>query len=185
MALSLTSLFKKKVSEEKVAELFVNIIFNAVDTSFTEVAELLNNDLNLVKPANISPDSQDDFLMIVIAGNYKLLDDYFYEGQEDRIREMVLARLASIYEVDATAMRSAIDTMLSFFGKVNFPSKNTHYAMSKAVFFKYGLKDYQKEYFKNLNPPAPDPILLKNIDEIMEQFIIKWDTFTDKFRITD
>ncbi|MFT7101807.1 MAG: hypothetical protein ACJAYA_000363, partial [Bacteroidia bacterium] len=48
MALGLTSLFKKKVAEEKVAELFVNIIFNSVDTSFIEVAELLNNDVNLI-----------------------------------------------------------------------------------------------------------------------------------------
>jgi hypothetical protein len=51
------------------------------------------------------------------------------------------------------------------------------------VFHKYGLNDFQKDYFRNLN--APDPILLKNIDEIMEQFIIKWDTFTEKYRIID
>jgi hypothetical protein len=54
MALGLTSLFKKKISEEKVAELFVNISFNAVDTSFAEVAELLNNDVNLITEAQVN-----------------------------------------------------------------------------------------------------------------------------------
>ena len=183
MAFGITTIFKKKVEEEKVAELFVNIAFNAVDTSFSEVAELLNNDVNLVGTANINPQNQDDFLLIVVAGNFKLLDDFFFEGQEDRIKELTIQKLASVYGVDTITMHSAIDNMLGYFGKINYPSKNTHYAMSRAVFFKYGLNDFQKDYFRNLN--TPDPILLKNIDEIMEQFIIKWDTFTEKYRITD
>ena len=183
MAFGITTIFKKKVEEEKVAELFVNIIFNAVDSSFVEVAELLNNDLNLLSPANIDPENQDDFLLIVVAGNFKLLDDYFYEGQEDRIKELTIEKLAAVYGVDNVSMRSAIQNTLKHFSKINYPSKNTHYAMSRAVFFKYNLNDFQKDYFKNLN--TPDPILLKNIDEIMEQFIIKWDTFTEKYRITD
>ncbi len=183
MALGITSLFRKKVAEEKVAELFVNTIFNAVDTSFIEVAELLNNDINLVSQAQVDPENQDDFLMIVIAGNFYLLDDYFFEGQEDRIRELTIEKLAASYNVDTVTMRTAIDSMIALFKKLNYPSKNTHYAMSRAVFRKYKLNEYQKEYFKNLN--TPDPILLKNIDEIMEQFIVKWDTFTDKYRITD
>lgn len=183
MAIGIASLFKKKVAEEKVAELFVNIIFNAVDDGFAEVTELLNNDVNLIEPATVSSENQDDFLMIVIAGNFKLLNNYFFEGQEDRIRDTTIEKLAVSFKVDTVTMRTAINNMLGFFGKVNYPSKNTHYAMSRAVFFKYGLNDFQKDYFKNLN--TPDPILLKNIDEIMEQFLIKWDTLTEKYRITD
>ncbi len=182
MALGIASFFKKKVAEEKVAELFVNIIFNAVDTSFLEVTELLNNDVNLIGPANISKDNQDDFLLIVIAGNFRLLDDYFFEGQEDRIRDLTLEKLAGIYQVDTVTIQTAIEKTLRFFKQVNYPSKNIHYAMSRSVFHKYDLNNYQKDYFKNLN--TPDPILLKNIDDIMEQFIIKWDTLTEKYRIT-
>ncbi|MFM1874827.1 MAG: hypothetical protein RL266_564 [Bacteroidota bacterium] len=183
MAFGISSIFKKKVEEEKVAELFVNIVFNAVDTSFAEVAELLNNDVNLTSRASVSSDDQDDFLMIVLAGNFCLLDDYFFEGQEDRIKELTIAKLAPVYGVDTVTMRSAIDNTLAYFKKINYPSKNTHYAMSRAVFHKYKLNSFQKDYFRNLN--TPDPILLKNIDEIMAQFIIKWDTFTEKYRITD
>lgn len=183
MAFGISTIFKKKVAEEKVAELFVNIVFNSVDASFSEVAELLNNDLNLVSKANVNPDDQDEFLMIVITGNYLLLDDYFFEGQEERIRELTLVKLAAIYGIEVSAVKSAIDNTNALFKKLNYPSKNTHYAMSRAVFHRYKLNGFQKDYFKNLN--TPDPILLKNIDEIMEQFIIKWDTFTDKYKITD
>lgn len=183
MALGIASIFKKKVSEEKVAELFVNITFNAVDSSFEDVAELINNDLNLVERPSIAPDATDDFLMIVIAGNFRLLENYFHDGQEDRIRAIVTKRLALVYEVEEQKMKTVIDDMLTFFQKINFPSKNIHYAMSKAVFYKYDLAKYQKEYFKNLQ--SPDPIFLKHIDEIMEQFIIQWDHFTEKYKIAD
>lgn len=183
MELSLTSIFKKKVSEEKVAELFVNITFNSVDSGFEEVTTLLNHDSNLAGPAGISPEDQDHFLLIVITGNLKLLENYFYEGQESRIQELIIEKLAGVYEVDVATMSSAIDKMSAFFGRVNFPSKNTHYAMSKAVFFKYGLNDFQQTFYRKQN--VPHPILLKNIDEIMETFIIKWDTFTEKYRITE
>jgi hypothetical protein len=183
MALGIASIFRKKVSEEKVAELFVNIAFNAVDSSFEDVAALINNDLNLVERPSIAPDATDDFLMVVIAGNYRLLENYFQDGQEDRIRLLVIKRLAVVYEVEEARMKTVIDEMLAFFQKINFPSKNLHYAMSKAVFYKYDLGKYQKEYFKNLN--SPDPIFLKHIDEIMEQFIIKWDHFTEKYKIAD
>jgi hypothetical protein len=183
MTLGITALFKKKVSEEKVAELFVNIVFNAVDSGFADVAELINNDINLVERPSIGKDDMDDFLKIVIAGNYRLLDNHFTDGQEDRIRPMVIARLAKIFEVSEEEMLRDIEETLSFFQKINFPSKNIHYAMSKAVFYRYGLARYQKEYFRNLT--SPDPIFLKHIDEIIEQFIINWDTFTEKYKIAE
>lgn len=181
MEISLASLFKKKVSEEKVAELFVNIIFNSVDTSFPEVAELINNDLQFAVAPTISAEDQDAFLMIVIAGNYDQLDRYFTDGQEERIRQMVAEKLAKYYEVDSVRMRETINEMVAFVRKANFPSKNMLYGMSKAVFYKYRLNPFQKDYFRNLG--SPDPIFLKHLDEIMEQFMINWEHFTEKYKV--
>jgi len=183
MTLGIASLFKKKVSEEKVAELFVNILFNAVDSSFEDVAELINNDMNLVERPSIAPDDTDNFLLVIIAGNYRLLEEYFEDGQDDRIRSLVVKRLSTVYEISEEQMQKVIDDMLGFFQKINFPSKNIHYAMSKAVFYKYDLAKYQKEYFRNLS--SPDPIFLKHLDEIIDQFVIRWDHFTEKYKIAD
>jgi len=58
-----------------------------------------------------------------------------------------------------------------------------HYAMSKGVFFKYGLNDYQTEYFKNMN--TPNPIFLKRLDEIIGQFIFNWPDIQENYRITE
>ena len=52
--------------------------------------------------------------------------------------------------------------------------------MSKAVFFKYKLGQYQDAYFSQLN--APSPILLKRMDNVMENFLWDWDTFFDKYK---
>lgn len=183
MELGFGVLFKKKVSEEKVATLFINNVLNSVDEGFSNVADILNNDLQLETPASIRSDDQDAFLMIVIAGNYSLLDSYFEEGQEDRIRELIIDGLTGIFDTDHEHVQLAIENMLEYFSKVNFPSKKTIYAMSKAVFYKYDLNQYQKPFFKEKN--VPDPVLLKHIDEIMDQFLIDWNRFIDKFKITD
>jgi hypothetical protein len=143
----------------------------------------VNNDVQLASKANISSEDQDTFLMIVIAGNFIALSDYFEDGQDDRIRDLVVDKLAAVYEVSSEEMAGAIQSMMTFFGKVNFPSKKTLYAMSKSVYHRYALNQFQQPFFREKN--VPDPILLKHIDEVMEQFLIDWNKFTDKFRITD
>jgi len=183
MDFGIGTIFKKKVSEEKVATLFVNNVFNSVDAGFADVTELISNDLQFETPATMDPKDQDAFLMIVITGNYILLEEYFDEGQEDRIRELVLNKLASIYDAQRDSVETAIKEMTAFFSKINYPSKKTIYAMSRAIFFKYDLNRFQKPFFKDKG--VPDPVLLKHMDEINEQFLIDWNQFTDKFKITD
>ena len=65
--------------------------------------------------------------------------------------------------------------------RVNHPSKNMLYAMSKAMFYKYELNDHQVEYFRNLN--TPNPIFLKNLDDVMSNFLWDWDAFEEKYKV--
>ena len=67
--------------------------------------------------------------------------------------------------------------------RMNMPSKNVHYAMSKAVFDRYKLNQFQEEYFRNLN--TPNPIFLKRTDDIMENFIWDWQEIKDKYRFVE
>jgi hypothetical protein len=70
----------------------------------------------------------------------------------------------------------------SFITRVNHPSKNMIYGMSKAMFHKYGLNEFQDEYFKRMQ--APNPLFLKRLDEVMGNFIWDWDVFFKKYKLS-
>ena len=64
----LTTIFgKKKLTEDKVANVFVNTLLNVIDNSFNEVASSISSDSEFVKPPIIDHLDSDKFLMIVLA----------------------------------------------------------------------------------------------------------------------
>ena len=180
----LTALFRKKISEEKVANIFVNTILKSMERGFPEVAAIINNDPEFVTRPQIAEEDSDKFMFIVLAGNLRFLGKYFgEENRDERITEMIYEKFSRVLELNVTRLKVIVEDHHNFFTKVNYPSKNTHYAMSKAVFFKYNLNDHQKEYFKNLN--TPNPIFLKHLDEVIFQFIIDWELFSEKYKIIE
>ena len=51
----------------------------------------------------------------------------------------------------------------------------------KIIFDKYMLYNFQDEYFKRMQ--APNPLFLKRLDEIVENFVWDWDVFFKKYRL--
>jgi hypothetical protein len=174
---------KKKINEAKVANVFVNSIFNMVDEGFPLVASFINEDSEFVSTPNIQPENSMDFMLVAFAGNIKFIPEYFESYQDLRLTEQIISKLACALDTDKENMKKIIKELDLLFSKLNHPSKNTHYAMSKAVFHKYNLYQYQQDYFKNMR--SPNPIFLKKLDEIMAQFIWDWDSFLDKYRVIE
>ena len=73
----LSFLTKKKISEKKLAGLFVSGILQLVDQGFPEVAGMINEDPEFENSPNLSSSDADRFLMIVIAGNMQFIPKYF------------------------------------------------------------------------------------------------------------
>lgn len=176
-------LFKKKVNTDKVANYFVNHLVKLVDDSFADLASLIALDTEFVKQPEIDPEDKEKFLFIVIAGNIKLIPQFVNSGKDDEIIAKIYERLATIYEVEPTKIKKSIEDYYSFFSRINFPSKNTLYAMSKAVFFDYNLNDYQTDYFRNMK--VPNPILLKHLDELVKNYLIDWEKFFADYKLAD
>ena len=62
----LKSLLKKRVTEDKMANIFVNSLIHSVDEAFPQVAALINEDpVFNVSPSLIETDS-DKFLLVVM-----------------------------------------------------------------------------------------------------------------------
>jgi hypothetical protein len=86
-----------------------------------------------------------------------------------------------MYEMSVVDFTKMIRDYQSFISRINHPSKNMVYGMSKAIFQKYGLNEFQDEYFKRMQ--APNPLFLKRMDEVMVSFIWNWDAFFKKYKL--
>jgi hypothetical protein len=177
----LTLLGRKRITEDKAANVFVNSIIDVVEKGFADVAGIVNTDPAFVKHPGLREDDSDKFLLIVVAGNLKYIHEFFDAEQGARMKEIILEKMSKAFGVTESELRNTISEYHECMARVNHPSKNTLYAMSKAFFHKYDLAKYQEDYFKSLN--APNPLLLKRLDEIMTNFIWDWPGFLDKYKV--
>lgn len=178
----LGTLIKRRLSDNQVANVFINAIFDSVDNGFKEVASLINEDAVFVKSPEISNTESGEFGMIVIVGNLSFLESTFEAEQAGRVEKLIFEKLARIYDMSEVNFEKLVRDYQSFIARVNHPSKNMIYGMSKAMFHKYGLNEYQDEYFKRMQ--APNPLFLKRLDEVMSNFIWDWDVFFKKYKLS-
>ena len=175
------TILRKKVSDEKLSNVFINGIFNSVDNGFPIVAEFFNEDPAFV----ISPDVKDnqsyEFSLIVCVGNLSFIESSFEPEQAERLEQLVMIKLAKIYDLTIYDFKALVKDYRNSITRLNHPSKNNIYGMSKVIFDKYKLYDYQDEYFKRMQ--SPNPLFLKRLDEVVENFIWNWEGFFKKYRI--
>jgi hypothetical protein len=177
------TLLKKKITEDKLANIFVNGIIDLVDSAFPEVAALINEDPEFSVSPQIQGNDSDKFLLTVIAGNLQYVSNHFEAYQDMRMQDQIYRKVGTAFGWELDTTKRIIGEYQNFCSKMNHPSKNTLYGMSKGVFFKYGLTQYQDDYFKSMN--APNPVFLKRLDEIMLNFIWDWDAYIGKYKIVE
>lgn len=177
----LSSLLKKKLDADRLANVFVNAIIEATETSFDDISGFINEDVAFVTNPGVDQNYSDQFLLIVVCGNLKFIDERFSSSEAAEIRKKIILKLAAVYEMDAGELEKVISDYSSFISRVNHPSKNTLYGMSKAVFHKFKLNEHQESYFKSMK--TPNPLFLKRMDDLMTNFLWDWDEFFKKYRM--
>jgi hypothetical protein len=177
----LGTLIKRRLSDNQVANIFVNALFEVIDNGFKEVASLINEDPAFVKSPEIQADQDGEFAMIVLVGNLSFLESTFEPEQANAVEKLIFEKLAKIYEMNSEDFSKLIRDYQSFMTRKNHPSKNMIYAMSKAIFHKYDLNNFQDEYFRRMQ--APNPLFLKRMDEVVQNFIWDWDAFFKKYKM--
>lgn len=177
----LAAIFKKKLSDDQLSTIFVNGVVDVVDKSFVEVSSLIKEDPAFVCPPDLSKASEGHFTMIVIVGNLNFIGDSFAAEQSIRLEKMIITKFAEVFEMEESTFKNHINEYRSFISRVNHPSKNMIYGMSKAIFYKYKLNDFQDEYFKSMD--CPNPLFLKRMDEIVMNFIWNWEAFFKRYKM--
>lgn len=176
-----STLIKRKLTDNQVANIFINALYDSIDNGFSEVAQLINEDLAFTTSPNIDKYNNGEFGLIVIVGNLSYLESTFDADQAERVETIIFEKLSKFYDLDANVFKKIVKEYQNFILRINHPSKNWIYGMSKAVFHKYKLNEFQDEYFRRMQ--APNPLFLKRMDEVMGNFVWNWDAFFKKYRL--
>lgn len=172
---------KKKIKEETAINIFINNLLDTIENGFPEIAGIINDSPEFVISPKIEETNSEKFLLIVIAANLLYIPEHFNNNQDDRMLNLIYNQLSKVFDLERERLEAVIKDYQTYITKVNHPSKNTLYGISKAVFGKYDLNQYQDEYFKNMR--SPNPMFLKRLDEAVDCFVWNWNTFKEKYQI--
>lgn len=172
---------KKKLKEDKLANIFVNSILQTVDECFSDIVGIIRDSPEFIQTPDVKESNDSKFLLIVIAANLKEIPKHLEAHQDNRLINLVITKFCGVFDVDFDKLEGTLREYQSYLSRVNHPSNNNLYAMSKAVFFKYDLGKYQEDYFKNMN--SPNPLFLKRLDEAMKLFLFNWSETKENHQI--
>lgn len=174
---------KRKVKSDKLANILVNYIMEVTEKGYEGVEALIETSPEFVIKPETNPEGTKNFLLVVFVGNMSFVSRYFDQSIEDSIKEQCYTVLAQTFDTTTDNLKALYKEYKSFMVKVNHPSKNMLYAMSKGLFHKLELNEYQEDFFKSQN--VPNPMFIKKLDEIMTQTIFHWDEFLSKHKVSN
>ena len=169
------------MSDNTLANIFVNGLLEVIDNGFKDVAALINEDPAFEESPQLLSEQSGEFTMIVIVGNIVSLESNFDAIQATNVETLIIQKFAGVFGKSETEFENLVKEYKAFIARVNHPSKNVLYGMSKAVFHKYNLNDFQDDYFKRMQ--APNPLFLKRMDEVLQNFIWNWDAILKKYKL--
>lgn len=179
----LSTIFKKKLSDQQLTNVFVNGVLDVVDKGYKEVASMIEEDPAFVRKPNLINASDGHFTMIVVVSNIKYLQESFQPEEVKSLEKLIFPKFAETFEMEESKFMEYFKSYSSFMSRVNHPSKSTLYSMSKSIFHKYNLNECQDEYFRRLD--CPNPLFLKRMDEVMKNFIWNWDAFFRRYKMSN
>jgi hypothetical protein len=172
---------RKRIDQDKLANIFVNSLIEVVENGFEDITEMIIEDSSFVSEPIIPQNARNQFLLIVTVGNLEFLRESFGAFEVDEIENTIIKKFANVYDMSINDFSRLLEKTNDYMTHHNFPSKNILYGMSKAVFHKCDLNQYQESYFKSMN--TPNPLFLKRLDELIINFMWEWDVFLRKFKL--
>ncbi len=173
---------RKKISEEKLANAVVHAVFELTDQGYPMIVEELEDAPEFVSRPVFGPGDDELFALIVLSGNLMDAPKHLPSGQDRRFISHSISKFAAAMGFSASDLELEVVALQHFMERVNHPSKNTVYAMSKAVFHKYDLFQFQDPYFRALK--APNPIVLSRLNKLMSFCLWDWAQVLDGWKVT-
>jgi len=174
---------RKKIGEDQLSKIFINAMWKMSYEAFPEIAAILNEDPEFSISPELDTNDNSRFFFIIISGNLKYLPHRLGGAHGRFIVMKIYNQLAEMFDTGSGSIEKHIKKLQSEMSRLNHPSKNTLYAMSKLFFKQYDLYQFQEEYYRSIQ--APNPLVLKRLDAIMQSFLWDWEAFSEEYRIVD
>jgi len=174
---------KKKISTNQVANIFVNGLLESVENGWPIITDFIKDSPELVRTPNIDKEDYGQFLMIVITVNYHYIPDHFEAVYAKEIIQLSVQKFAHIFGIEPSVFAKKVKDYKSFLNSVNGSSKKLINSMGKGVLHKYNLIEYQDSFFMKLK--SENPIFVKNLDELMLNYIWDWENFKTKYKLKE
>ena len=139
---------RKRITEEKLANAVVNRVLDLTERGYPLVVEELQEAPEFTARPVFGPGDDELFALIVLAGNLLDAPKHLPSGQDRRFIAHALSKYGAAMDIPASELETEVIALQRFMERVNHPSKNTVYAMSKAIFHKYDLFRFQDTYFE-------------------------------------
>lgn len=178
----ITTLFgRKKLTEDKLANIFVNAVIELTDQGYPTIVAELQDSPEFERMPAFGPGDDELFAQIVLAGNLIEATRTLPAGTDRRVFSLSISKFAHAFGLNAGDLEVDVIAMQHEMERLNHPSKNTVYAMSRMVFARFDLFRDQKAYFRDQR--TPDPIVLKRLNGLMGYFLWNWPQVQEEYRI--
>jgi len=172
---------KKRITEEKLANVFVNSVLEMCAEGFPLVAAELNESPEFERSPGMSEEDDARFLLIVLTANLMEMQRHIGPGTDKRLHALAISKFAQATGQGCTDVEVEVRALRDRMQRLNAPSKNWVYAMGKALFLEYDLYGFQDEYFRGTR--SPNPIVLKRLNALFGYFLFGWAEVQDQYRI--
>lgn len=176
---------KKKIKEREIAKVFVGTISEVAISGFNEILDFVKTDSHFNFSADLTSKSAlEGFLFTVFTVNLKNLEDYFEADQLDRIKIEIINEFAE--SIDDKSHEDVIDQVedyMVFISSIKNPNGSMNKLMARAIFSKLNLTQYQNDNFQKIN--EPNPIVLKELEEITAFFVWNWADLFNKYKLVN
>lgn len=172
---------KKKLTEDKLANVFVNAVLELTAEGFSTISAELNESPEFEAFPNISEADDRPFALLILTANLIEMERVVGPGLDKRLYSLSISKFAKAMDTTGTELELEVKALRDRMERMNFPSKNTVYAMSKVLFAEYDLFCFQDTYFREQR--SPNPIILKRLNGLMGYFLWNWTGVLDQYKV--
>lgn len=177
-----TTLFgRKRINEDKLANLFVNSLLDLVAQGFPLVAAEIDESPEFLERPGLSEADEEPFAVIALTANMIEMQRAAEPGLDRRMFSLCVAKFAHAFDRSASEMEEIVNETRDLLERLNHPSKTTVLGIGKVLFERYDLFRFQDTYFRNQR--SPNPIVLKRVNNLMGYFMWNWTETFEQYKV--